>query len=137
MVFEVGSWKRDRPAGTGMLGGAGCDGGRRGSERVWRIVDDVFELDTYRVSIVPEPGGEFDGEVEDLGCEALRRDQRRCRSVRALGRGEDGVGGVESTVDGEEGGVGENDDEQLRREVEIVGGGVRDTSLTAHDRSSA
>ncbi len=54
--------KRDRPASKGVLGGAECDGGGCGSERVRRIVDDIFELDTDGVGIVSEPSGEFVGE---------------------------------------------------------------------------
>ena len=44
--------------------------------------------------------------------------------------------GVECSVDGEERGVGKDDDDHLRGEVELVGGGGRDALSGVHARSS-
>jgi hypothetical protein len=48
------------------------------------------------------------------------------------------MGGIEGAFDGEQGGVGEGDDERLGSGVDVVGGGIRDPGpgVKTHDRSS-
>ena len=54
------------------------------------------------------------------------------------GDGQDGVGGIEGAFDGEQGGVGEGDDERLGSGVDVVGRrkGNPVAGVRAHDRSS-
>ena len=97
-----------------------------GSERVAGVVVDVLDVDANGVGIVAQQAGEFGGDVEELCGEVLGGDEDGGRAVGPLGRREDGMCGVEGPVDGEQGGVGEGDDEQLRSRVDIVKGGARD-----------
>jgi hypothetical protein len=117
-----------RKAGLATVGWAsalrrrGTESGR--AEGVGDVFINVREVESYRVEIFAKQGGKLVCGVEDLDGETFCREQEPRLPVRATDCSQGGMCGIEGAFDGEQGRVGEGDDERLGRGVDVVGGGI-------------
>jgi hypothetical protein len=81
------------------------------SERVGDVFIEVREVEAYRVEIFAKQGGKLVCGVEDLDGETFCREQQPGLPVRATDGSQGGMCGIEGAFDGEQGRVGEGDDE--------------------------
>ncbi len=117
-----------RKAGLATVGWASAlrrrstESGR--AEGVGDVFINVREVESYRVEIFAKQGGKLVCGVEDLDGETFCREQEPRLPVRATDCSQGGMCGIEGAFDGEQGRVGEGDDERLGRGVDVVGGGI-------------
>ena len=71
------------------------------------------------------------GGIEDLDRNKFRREQQPGLTVWVTVCGQDGMCGIEGAFDGEQGRVGEGDDERLGSDVDFVGGWISDRGSRA------